>query len=192
MNDVTTTLLQYSPLTLFFAVILLSYLLEDLAIITASVAATQGVMTVPMALLSIFVGIASGDVGLYALGIWARKWRRLRGLLLTKPSVRLIRKKLRANPVSNLFLIRFVPGLRFVGFCLSGFFHVGLRAFLPAVLLATALWTAVVFTLVYQLGEIEWINSTLSWGLIPVVLILLYGINRFAGNKLKEKAVCID
>ncbi|MDD1795431.1 VTT domain-containing protein [Enterovibrio sp. ZSDZ42] len=192
MNDVTITLLQYSPLTLFFAVILLSYLLEDLAIITASVAAAQGVMTVPMALLSIFVGIASGDVGLYALGVWARKWRRLRGLLLTKPSVRLIRKKLRANPVSNLFLIRFVPGLRFVGFCLSGFFRVGLRAFLPAVLLATALWTAVVFTLVYQLGEIEWIHSNLSWGLIPVVLILLYGVNRFAGNKLKEKAVCTD
>ncbi|MGF1769925.1 DedA family protein [Enterovibrio makurazakiensis] len=192
MNDVTITLLQYSPLTLFFAVILLSYLLEDLAIITASVAAAQGVMTVPMALLSIFVGIASGDVGLYALGVWARKWRWLRGLLLTKPSVRLIRKKLRANPVSNLFLIRFVPGLRFVGFCLSGFFRVGLRAFLPAVLLATALWTAVVFTLVYQLGEIEWIHSNLSWGLIPVVLILLYGVNRFAGNKLKEKAVCTD
>ncbi|WP_407334346.1 DedA family protein [Enterovibrio sp. 27052020O] len=190
MNDITTTLLQYSPLTLFFAVILLSYLLEDLAIITASVAASQGVMSAPMALLSIFVGIASGDVGLYALGLWARKWRRLRGFLLTKPSVRLIRKKLRAHAVSNLFLIRFVPGLRFVGFCLSGFFRVGLRAFLPAVLLATALWTAIVFTLVYQLGAIEWVNSNISWALIPIVLILLIAINRFAGNKLKEKAVC--
>ncbi|WP_394208875.1 DedA family protein [Enterovibrio calviensis] len=192
MNDVTTTLLQYSPLTLFFAVIFLSYLLEDLAIITASVAASQGVMSVPMALLAIFIGIATGDAGLYALGYWARKWRRLRGFLLTKPSVRVIRKKLRAHAIGNLFLIRFVPGLRFVGFCLSGFFRVGLRDFLMAVVFATTLWTAAVFTLVYQLGEIEWINSNVSWALIPVVLILLIVINRFAGNKLKEKAVCTD
>ncbi|CZF80922.1 SNARE associated Golgi protein [Grimontia celer] len=192
MNDITATLLTYSPVTLFFAVILLSYLLEDLAIVTASVAASQGVMSVPAALAAIFVGIATGDIGLYALGLWARRWRKLRGFLLTKPSVRMIRRKLRAHAFGNLFLIRFVPGLRFVGFCLSGFFRVGLKPFLSAVLVATALWTALIFVLVYKLGEIEWINNHLSWGLIPVVVILLIAVNRVAGSKLKEKAVCTD
>ncbi|EOD80904.1 membrane protein [Grimontia sp. AD028] len=192
MNDITATLLTFSPVTLFFAVILLSYLLEDLAIVTASVAASQGVMSIPAALAAIFVGIATGDIGLYALGLWARRWRKLRGFLLTKPSVRMIRRKLRAHAFGNLFLIRFVPGLRFVGFCLSGFFRVGLKPFLSAVLVATALWTALVFALVYQLGEIEWINNHLSWGLIPVVVLLLIAVNRVAGSKLKEKAVCTD
>ncbi|CZF80516.1 DedA family protein [Grimontia marina] len=192
MNDITATLLTYSPVTLFFAVILLSYLLEDLAIVTASVAASQGVMSVPIALAAIFVGIATGDIGLYALGLWSRRWRKLRGILLTKPSVRMIRRKLRAHAFGNLFLIRFVPGLRFVGFCLSGFFRVGLKPFLSAVLVATALWTALVFVLVYQLGEIEWINRHLSWGLIPVVVLLLIAVNRAAGSKLKEKAICTD
>ncbi|USH04956.1 DedA family protein [Grimontia kaedaensis] len=192
MNDITTTLLTYSPVTLFFVVILLSYLLEDLAIVTASVAASQGVMSVPAALAAIFVGIATGDIGLYALGLWARRWRKLRGFLLTKPSGRMIRRKLRAHAFGNLFLIRFVPGLRFVGFCLSGFFRVGLKPFLLAVLVATGLWTVLVFVLVYKLGEIEWINNHLSWGLIPVVVILLIAVNRVAVSKLKEKAVCTD
>ncbi|KXF82469.1 DedA family protein [Enterovibrio coralii] len=192
MNDVTATLLTYSPVTLFFAVILLSYLLEDLAIVSASVAAAHGVMSVPLALLAIFVGIASGDVGLYALGMWARRWRALRGLLLTKRSVRFIRRKLRSHAFGNLFLIRFIPGLRFVGFCLSGFFRIPLQTFLLSVLCATALWTGVVFTLVYQLGEIPWVHKHLSWGLIPFVVLLLIAINRIAGNKLKEKAVCQD
>lgn len=192
MNDITATLLTFSPVTLFFAVILLSYLLEDLAIVTASVAAAQGVMPVPLALGAIFVGIATGDIGLYALGLWARRWRILRGFLLTKPSVRMIRRKLRAHAFGNLFLIRFVPGLRFVGFCLSGFFRVGLKPFLSAVFLATALWTALIFVLVYQLGGIDWINHHLNWGLIPVALLLLIAVNRVAGGKLKEKAVCTD
>ncbi|MDF2184735.1 DedA family protein [Grimontia hollisae] len=192
MNDITATLLTLSPVTLFFAVILLSYLLEDLAIITASVAAAQGVMPVSLAFGAIFVGIATGDIGLYSLGLWARRWRTLRGGLLTQPSVRVIRRKLRAHAFGNLFLIRFVPGLRFVGFCLSGFFRVGLKPFLSAVLMATALWTVLIFTLVYQLGGIGWVNHHLNWGLIPIAVLLLIAVNRVAGGKLKEKAVCTD
>ncbi|MEZ8149151.1 DedA family protein [Enterovibrio norvegicus] len=192
MNETTATLLTYSPLTLIFAVILLSYLLEDLAIISAAVAASQDVMSLPLALLAIFIGIATGDLGLYGLGLWARKWRALRGFLLTKQSVRFLRRKLRTHAFGNIFLIRFIPGLRFVGFCLSGFFRVGLRPFLMAVIAATAIWTALVFTAVYQLGEIDWINRNVSWGLIPLALIALFVVNRVAGRKLKEKTVCTD
>lgn len=188
----TATLLTYSPMALFVAVIVLSYLLEDVAIVTAAVAASQGVMPMWSALLAIFIGIASGDVGLYGLGLAARRWRRLRGILLTKAGVRLVRRKLRAHAFSNLFLIRFIPGLRFVGFCLSGFFRVRFNTFVLSVLVATSLWTGLVFTLVYQLGENSWVKQHLNWGLIPLMVILLLVVNRIAGRKLKEKAVCID
>lgn len=192
MSDITATLLTYSPMTFFFAVILLSYLFEDIAIVTAAVAASQGVMPLWGALLAIFIGIASGDVGLYWLGMLARRWRGLRGYLLTKSGVRAVRRKLRAHAFGNLFLIRFVPGLRFVGFCLSGFFRVDIKTFLLSVMVATAIWTVAVFTLVYQLGENSWIKHNLNWGLIPLVVILLVIMNRVAGRKLKEKAVCTD
>lgn len=192
MNDITSTLLTFSPLTLFFSVILLSYLFEDLAIVSASVAAAQGVLPVNVALLAIFIGIASGDLGLYLLGLWARKWRALRGFILTKRSMKFIRKKLKSDPFRLIFLIRFVPGLRFIGFCLSGFFRVSLKKFLGAILMATGIWTALMFTLVYQLGEVDWIHKNLGWGIIPFMLILLVIFNRVVGDKLKEKARCTD
>lgn len=192
MTDITAMLLSLSPIALFFSIILLSYLLEDLAIITAAVAASQDVIPLSLAIIAVFIGIATGDILLYFLGCWARKWRLLRGFLLTKPSIKLIRTQLKRNTVSNLFIIRFIPGLRFLGFCLSGFFQIKFTFFLLSVFFATTLWTTVIFTLVYQLGEINWVHQNISWALIPIMLIILIAINRIARRKLKEKGICSD
>ncbi len=167
--------------------IILSYLFEDLAIVSASVAATQNVLPVYLALLALFIGITTGDLALYFLGSWSRKWQGLRRVILTKPSFKIIKNKLKKNTFSVLFLIRFIPGLRFIGFCLSGFFHLNLKTFLSAVLLSTACWTALMFSLVYQLGEIDWIQKNISWGLIPILSIILFFFHRIAAEKLREK-----
>lgn len=161
-------------------IVLLSYLLEDLAIATAATVSVQGHLSPSLALLSIFIGIASGDVGLYLLGRYARNVRWLRYRALTHTSFNGVREKLTQRAFANLFLIRFIPGLRTIGFTLSGFFSIPLPLFMSAVLLATSLWTLVVFTLIYQLGNVvfsalaEW-----KWGVIPLAFVLLFLMNRF-------------
>lgn len=161
-------------------IVLLSYLLEDLAIATAATVSVQGHLSPSLALLSIFIGIASGDVGLYLLGRYARNVRWLRYRALTHTSFNVVREKLTQRAFANLFLIRFIPGLRTIGFTLSGFFSIPLPLFMSAVLLATSLWTLVVFTLIYQLGNVvfsalaEW-----KWGVIPLAFVLLFLMNRF-------------
>jgi membrane protein DedA with SNARE-associated domain len=161
-------------------IVLLSYLLEDLAIATAATLSAQGDLPSSLALMSIFIGIATGDLGLYVLGRFSRKVRWLRYRALTNSSFKVVRQKLTQRAFLNLFLIRFIPGLRTIGFTLSGFLVISLPVFFSAVLLATSIWTLVVFTLIYQLGSSVFMQvSELKWVLIPLAFALLFLMNRF-------------
>lgn len=161
-------------------IVLLSYLLEDLAIATAATLSANGDLLPSLALMSIFIGIATGDLGLYVLGRYARKVRWLRYRALSNSSFKVIRQKLTQRAFANLFLIRFIPGLRTIGFTLSGFLAIPLPVFFSAVLLATSIWTLLVFTLIYQVGSHVFMSlSELKWLLIPVAFGLLFLMNRF-------------
>ena len=169
------------PLTLLcVGIVLLSYLLEDLAIATAAILSAHGDLPPSLALMSIFIGIATGDLGLYLLGRYARKVRWLRYRALTNSSFNVVRKKLTQQAFLNLFLIRSIPGLRAIGLTSSGFLIISLPIFFSAVLLATTIWTLLVFTLIYQIGSSVFMQvSELKWVLIPVAFGLLFFINRF-------------
>lgn len=180
MEDYITLIQQHTWMA-FIGIVLLSYLLEDLAIVTAAVMASQGSMPFEAALLAIFVGIASGDALLYAAGLWARDWRGLRYRLLTMPLLRQAKRQLQHHPIVNIMLIRFIPGLRSVSFTLCGYFRIPFHQFLVAVLLATAAWTALVFGIIYQLGSTEWLQQhPLKWLLGPIALVVLVTFNRIA------------
>ena len=161
-------------------IVLLSYLLEDLAIATAATLSAQGSLPPTLALSAIFIGIVSGDLGLYILGGYARKIRWLRYRALTNTSFKLVKRKLQQRAFFNLFVIRFIPGLRTIGFTLSGFLAIPLPLFLTAVLLASSIWTVLVFSLIYFLGSSVFMSlSEFKWGLIPVAFALLFFTNRF-------------
>lgn len=161
-------------------IVLLSYLLEDLAIATAATLSAHGELPPVLALLSIFIGIVTGDIGLYVLGRYTRKVRWLRYRALSNSSFKVVRQKLTQRVFLNLFVIRFIPGVRTIGFTLSGFLTISLPLFLSAVLLATSIWTLVVFTLIYLLGSSVFMPlSGLKWGLIPLAFALLFFMNRF-------------
>jgi len=168
-----------TALLLFLSIIALSYLLEDVAIVSAALIASDGLLSLPAALLAIFVGIASGDLGLYLIGALANRSRALRYRLLRHKSMKVVRRRLLRNSLANIFIIRFIPGLRSVGYTFCGFFRVNIFRFLVAVLLATALWTAVIFTLIYQIGASPWLtDSPFKWVLVPIALVLLWWVNR--------------
>ncbi len=90
----------------------------------------------------------------------------------------------------NLFTIRFIPGLRTVGYTLSGYVALPLRLFTAAVLMATALWTVVVFFAIYQLGSQAWFQaSEYRWWWLCLLVVLLLVFNRvFSAKMIKETA----
>ncbi|MGF1763165.1 VTT domain-containing protein [Aliivibrio kagoshimensis] len=172
------------------SIILLSYLLEDLAIITAAVLASNQDLSLSLAIIAILIGISTGDIGLYLLGRFSRHWRWFRYRLLTRPAFKEIKHRLQQKTIRNIFIIRFIPGLRSVGYALCGHFNIQFTHYISAVVLATSLWTAVVFTLVYQLGQQTMIQSNpYKWAVIPIALLLLILSNRTffkAGLRNKE------
>ncbi|AEF53407.1 DedA family protein [Marinomonas posidonica] len=164
---------------LLIGIILLSYLLEDLAIVTAAVLASQGNMPIAWALLGIFIGIATGDLALYGLGRSGRRLRCVRLRLLKMPYFHMAKQRFETRLFLNLFIIRFVPGLRTVGFTLSGFIALPVGLFLSAVITATALWSSLVFSIIYTFGQQTWLVATqYQWLLIPVALFGLLSVNR--------------
>lgn len=194
MNDLITNIQEAlltshsSELSLFFGIILLSYLLEDLAIVTAASLSAQEMVTPTIGLLAAFIGIASGDLGLYFLGRLSTRFRLLRYKTLTNTHLRYMRKKLQSNPMLNLFIIRFIPGLRTVGFTLSGVFHIRISTFFISVMSATAVWTAIVFPSVFFLGSSSWVkNSEHQWLLIPIMTLVLFATNRLARKKISKE-----
>ncbi|AZL83865.1 MULTISPECIES: DedA family protein [Aliivibrio] len=194
MNDLVANIQEAlftshsSELSIFVGIILLSYLLEDLAIVTAASLSAQEMVTPMIGLLAAFIGIASGDLGLYFLGRLSTRFRLLRYKTLTNAHLRYLRKKLQSNPMLNLFIIRFIPGLRTIGFTLSGVFHIRVLTFLTAVMSATAVWTALVFPSVYFLGSSSWIKaSEHQWLLIPIMTLVLFATNRIAKKKISKE-----
>ncbi|MBU2899319.1 DedA family protein [Vibrio hepatarius] len=170
---------------LFVGIILLSYLLEDLAIVTAATLAVQELMPMSTALFAIFVGIATGDLGLYFIGKSAKRVRFLRYRMFQYRRVRLINRKLHQNALVTLFIVRFIPGLRTVGFTLSGFLDIPIMRFLAAVIGATSLWTILIFGSFYHLGNVAWLkDSHIIWALIPVGLCLMWMLNKIITTTL--------
>ncbi|MEH0373330.1 DedA family protein [Vibrio mimicus] len=179
-----------SSLWVFVGIVLLSYLLEDVAIVTAAGLASQHITSLPLALFAVFVGIATGDIALYYLGRYCRYFRGVRYRLLTNPYFRMVRLRLLERPFLNLFIIRFIPGLRTVGFTLSGYVALPLRLFMSTVLIATALWTVLVFFAIYQLGSQAWFQaSEYRWWWLSLLVVFLLGFNRlFSAQVIKEIA----
>ncbi|TDO95783.1 DedA family protein [Marinomonas balearica] len=172
----------------FVGLLLLTYLLEDVAIVCAATLATQGLVNIPVALIAIFVGIVTGDMALYVLGRYGRRLRGLRYKTLTSRYFKYTRKKLVQRPFLNLFLIRFIPGLRTIGFTLSGFMALSPWLFLAAALVATSIWSVLIFTLLYYVGvAASEVFHEIKW-LVPVIaLSVLLFANLVLSKLLKRR-----
>lgn len=141
------------PAFQFLAIVVGTLILEDATSILAALAAASGYVPATLALASLCIGIAVGDIGLYALG----------GLAATHPwAWRLVerskRQRAQAWLADRLVLAvvssRFIPGMRLPTYTACGFLRVSFLRFTAAVVGATLVWTLLVFSLVYRLGPI--------------------------------------
>jgi len=136
-----------APWVIGLALVLTSFLLEDVAIAAGAALAAQGLLTWSEAFAWVFVGIAIGDIGLYAIGLGARRivWLRKRYIEPERHSG--IKQRLERDMAAAVLLARVIPGLRLVTYTLCGFVRVPAMQFCVWVALAVTLWTAGLFWL---------------------------------------------
>ncbi len=142
-----------SPWVIGVALVLTSFLLEDVAIAAAAALATHGDVSWLWAFSWVFAGIAVGDLGLYAAGLGARRIGWLQRRFIGNTRHERVRHRLENHLSTSVLLARVIPGLRLVTYTLCGFSRVSFAAFAFWVALAVALWTVALFGLGAATGE---------------------------------------
>lgn len=171
--------LSSQPAWIFVAIILSSYLLEDMAIVAAALLATEQLISVPLAVSAIMIGIISGDIGLYIVGYIANKHQGLKRKLLSNARHDYFSNMLNRHLLKNILMIRFIPGLRFVCYTSCGLLNIHPGRFVLGISIASALWVSVVFSVIYLMGSNTWLeNSHWKWTLVPIAMLILYFFNR--------------
>ncbi len=133
-------------------ILLGTFILEDAATILAAMDVQVGRVALTVALLSLYLGIVVGDLGLYGLGRlaaatpWARRWA---------PADRFTRggEWLRGHVFTTVFVSRFLPGARLPTYTACGYFRTDFRRFTLAAIVATLIWTTLLFTVSLRLGR---------------------------------------
>ncbi len=167
-----------STVLLSLVVMFCSFFLEDATTVIVGVLAADGVISIPIALISLYVGIMIGDIVLYTIGWLARTHPRLAHYVdheFTAP----FRTWLESRYVTIIFSGHFVPGLRLTTYVASGFFRFPLSKYIPTAIIGGLLLEIMLFTLSYLFGSLSstWIGEV-RWGIAAVFILALFLIAR--------------
>jgi membrane protein DedA with SNARE-associated domain len=143
----------HHPLTQAAAIILGTFILEDAATVLAAMQVGDGSLSGPLALASLYVGIALGDLGLYGLGWLAARLPPIARLLPPRRN-EVIRAWIDGRIFRVVLVSRFLPGLRLPAYTTCGFVRADLRQFALAVVIATICWTSMLFGVSLRIGEV--------------------------------------
>jgi membrane protein DedA with SNARE-associated domain len=141
-----------SPLIQGVLILLGTFVLEDAATILAAMDVQVGKVSLVVALVSLYLGIVLGDIGLYGLGRlasktpWARRWA---------PPEKFghSRDFLCKHIVKVVFISRFIPGARLPTYTACGYFHARLDLFVMSAIGATLIWTTMLFGVSLHVGQ---------------------------------------
>ena len=165
-----------SPVLQAVMIVLATFVLEDAATVLAAMHAQSGGVSIPLALGSLYAGIVLGDLGLYALGRlsasvpFVSRW-------VPHDRMRQGRDWLEGRVFHVVFISRFIPGARLPTYTACGFLGASLRRFALAAVVATLIWTSLLFgvslqvgaVLMQHLGEWRWAGAV---GFAAVVILL--------------------
>ena len=167
-----------SIILLSFAIILCAFIIEDITTVVVGVLAADGIVSVPIAFISLYIGIIIGDTTLYSIGWLARTHPRLAHYIehdFTAP----FRSWLESNYSFKVFSGHFVPGLRFTTFVASGFFRFPLSKYIPMVIVGGLTLEVALFSISYWFGSFssKWAGEV-RWGIAGIFLLVLFFIAR--------------
>lgn len=165
-----------SVMLLPIAIVLGTFVFEDLTTVIVGLLAAEGIVPIPEAIISIYIGIVLGDTALYSLGYFARTHPRLAHYIdhdLTASFYEWLKKRYSLT----IFSSHFVPGLRFTTYIASGFFRFPLSRFVPMAIAGGLFLGTTLFSLSYWFGNAtsKWIGSV-RWGIAVVFLLSLFFI----------------
>ncbi len=135
------------------AVIGATFVLEDAATVGAAMAVQDGRLALPVALIALYLGIVLGDLGLYGLRRlaaavpWAQR-------LIPQPRQDRGREWLEHHVFKTVFVARFMPGVRLPTYTACGFLRASLLRFALAAILATLIWTTLLFGISLGVGAV--------------------------------------
>lgn len=142
-----------SPVLQGMAIIAGTFLLEDAATVLAAMQVETGTITLPVGLISLYLGIILGDLGLYGLGRLAATFGWAQRLIPPQRQDR-GRRWLEHRVFQVVFVSRFLPGARLPTYTTCGFLGADLRRFALAVVLATSIWTTALFGVSMRVGHL--------------------------------------
>lgn len=165
-----------------------TFILEDAATILAAIDAASGGIGVWLALGSLYVGVVTGDLGLYGLGMLAVAVPRLQRWVGQK-RIRRGRAWLRRRPgrlIRVVFISRFVPGMRLPTYTACGFVRAGFGRFALGAVLAVLVWTSILFGVSMKLGPLV-LRLMGAWGwaaLGGLVIAVLFSGRMLLGRQM--------
>ncbi len=140
-----------------FGIIIGTFILEDATTMLVGVLSADGFIGIPLALVSLYLGIILGDFWLYGMGYLAANHRFARWFI-NHERYEPIRSWLEERFESAVFTSRFVPGMRLPTYTAAGFLKLPFRRFVPPVVIGTLIWTSLFFAAAYLFG-----NLTSDW-----------------------------
>jgi len=167
-----------STLFLSLAIIIGVIFLEDTTTVIVGVLAADGVISIPLALSSLYAGIVLGDIGLYCLG-WLASTRPRLAQYVNHDFIAPFRAWLETRFVLTVFTARFIPGARLPTYTASGFFRSPLSVFMLTAIGATSIWTTFLFSASYWFGNATsaWMHPV-RWGIALAFLLILFFVGR--------------
>ncbi|MBI4088522.1 VTT domain-containing protein [Candidatus Kaiserbacteria bacterium] len=176
-----------STVLLSLAIVLCALFLEDVATVIVGVLAADGIVPIPLAFISLYIGIALGDTLFYALGSFARTHPRLAHYIdhdFTAP----FRAWLESRYAFTVFSGHFVPGLRSTTYIASGFFRLPLSTYIPMAIAGGLVLLTTLFLLSYWFGGLTsgWVSHA-RWGIAGIFLLILFFIGRHNLLVYREK-----
>lgn len=136
-----------------FGIIVGTFILEDATTIIVGVLAADGEVAIPLALVSLYLGIILGDFWLYSMGYLAanHKWARW---FVNHERYEPVRSWLEERMEAAVFTSRFVPGMRLPTYTGAGFLKLPFRRFVAPVVVGTLIWTSLFFSASYAFGNL--------------------------------------
>ena len=169
---------------------LATFILEDLAAVGAGLLLATGQISWPAAFLACFLGIWSGDAGLYALArLGGRRWFDKSSLKRFSAKVSRSERWFQQRGTIMLVFSRLVPGARLPTYLAAGFLRVPLTRFLLVTGIASFVWTFAVLWLAQTFGSklLDWLEAYKHGGILlliaaVVLIVLLQLARRVAGT----------
>ncbi|MEL7298471.1 MAG: alpha/beta fold hydrolase [Pseudomonadota bacterium] len=138
-------------LVLFLAIVVASYVSEDLACIAAGILAAQGVISFPLAVVASLVGLFTGDLALFAAGRWVGRPTLQRWVHADKLGQ--AQQWLADRGPIVIIASRFMPGTRLPTYLAAGALQMPWLRFTVFFALATLIWTPLLVGLASLYGD---------------------------------------